>query len=432
MKITETKRSSSESEQAGVQVEFLSNVLAIMRFKKGNKVEVLSKVEVPCGSWLCAEIICGNGHYYTVKYDGYQDDAGEAIVERVSRKDIRPCPPSLELTENWSPGDVVEVFQNFSWKMATVLKVLGKNYILVRLLGSSLEFQVSKFDIRVRQSWQDDKWIIIGKGSASCENRKHSSAQLQKRAAKTKLSSSTNYHPEKKKPSILESQLVSFKTLKRRSHSQVEAYAEPPPKFRALENEGRCHRARVRNPSTALKQVQGLSFPRDVLAEECIPASVYNRKTGISDMDIERRKQTGGVGCSFGENLESNHADSVTCSVGSCSITSRNSYKLQFPVSAGPFEDVDSSFSDAESVCQRGYEEGNCSPPTQDELAAEIHRLELHAYRCTIEALYASGPLSWEQEELMTNLRLSLHISNDEHLMELRNLISSENSIPFR
>lgn len=220
--------------------------------------------------------------------------------------------------------------------------------------------------------------------------------------------------------------------MKRGGHSRVEAYVEPPPKFRAIENEGSCHRARVRNPPTPLKQVHGVGFPRDVIAEECIPASVNNRKTGISDMDIERRKQTGAVGCSFGENLESNDADSVTCSVGSCSITSRNSYKLQFPVSAGPFEDVDGPFSDAESVCQRGYEEGNCSPPTQEELAAEIHRLELHAYRCTIEALHASGPLSWEQEALMTNLRLSLHISNDEHLMELRNLISSENSLPFR
>ncbi|KAK7264977.1 hypothetical protein RJT34_32591 [Clitoria ternatea] len=411
-------------------LKFCSNILSIMRFKKGTKVEVLNKAEVPCGSWLCAEIICGNGHNYTVRYDGYQGAAGEAMVERVSRRDIRPCLPALELLENWSPGDVVEVFQNFSWKMATVLKVLGKEYILVRLLGSSLEFQVSKFDIRVRQSWQDGKWIVVGKDSASCENRKRSSAQLQKTAVKTKLSGSTYHHPEKEW-NIPESHPVSYKSLKRGNNLQVVAYAEPPPKFRALENEGRCHRARVRNPPTPLKQVLGVSFPRDVLAEECIPASVNNRKTGISNMDIERRKQTGAVGCSFGENLESNHADSVTCSVGSCSITSRNSYKLQFPVSAGRSEDVD-SFSDAESVCQRGYEEGNCSPPTREELAAEIHRLELHAYRCTIEALHASGPLSWEQEALMTNLRLSLHISNDEHLMELRNLISSENRLSRR
>ncbi|MED6112442.1 hypothetical protein PIB30_061783 [Stylosanthes scabra] len=377
-----------------------------MRFKKGTKVEVLSKAEVPSGSWLCAEIICGDGHNYTVRYDGYQGAAGDAIVERVSRKAIRPCPPELGLAENWSPGDVVEVFQNYSWKMATVLKVWGKNFVSVRLLGSSMEFQVNKFDIRVRQSWQDGKWVLIGKGSASCEKGKRdntfiprqsliSSSQIQK----TKVSASNDYHSEKKDLSILESR--------------------------------RCHRARVRNPPTPLNKVHGVGIPRDVITEECLPAFV-NKRTGMYDMDIERRKLPGAVGCSFGENIESNDADSFTCSVGSCSINSRNSYKLQFPVSAGPFEDVDSPFSDAESVCQREHDEGNCSPPTQEELAAEIHRLELDAYRCTIEALHASGPLSWEQEALMTNLRLSLHISNDEHLVELRNLISSENSLPFR
>lgn len=134
-----------------------------MKFKKGTKVEVLSKTEVPSGSWRCAEVICGNGHYYSIRYDGYKGTAGEAIVDWVSRKAIRPCPPTLEVTKGWSPGDVVEVCQNSSWTMATVLKVLGKKYILVRLLGSSSEFEVKKYDIRVRQSWQNDKWIVVGK-----------------------------------------------------------------------------------------------------------------------------------------------------------------------------------------------------------------------------------------------------------------------------
>ncbi|CAK8563363.1 unnamed protein product [Lathyrus sativus] len=402
-----------------------------MRFKKGTKVEVLSKAEVPSGSWLCAEIIRGKDHHYTVKYEGFQGDTGEAIVGRVSRKSIRPCPPALELVANWTPGEIVEVYQNFSWKMATVLKVLGKKCISVRLVGSSLEFQVSKFDIRVRQSWQDDKWFVVGKGSATCDNGKRFSAQLLKIDTKTKLSASDYYQPEKEELNNLETRPVSFKTLKRGRHSQVEAYAEPLPKLRAIENEGRCYRARVRNPSTPLNHVHNISFPRDVPAEECIHA-VNNRRTGIVDMDIERRKQNAAVGCSFGQNFELNCADSVICSVGSCSITSGNSYKLQFPVSAGPFEDVDSPYSDAESTCKRGYLEKTYSPPTRRELATKIHRLELHAYRCTIEALYASGPLSWEQEALMTNLRLSLNISNDEHLLELRNLISSENIIPFR
>ncbi|XP_019439842.1 PREDICTED: uncharacterized protein LOC109345329 isoform X2 [Lupinus angustifolius] len=357
-----------------------------MRFKEGAKVEVLSKAEVPSGSWLCAEIICGNGQYCTIRYDGYQGADGEVIVEKVSKKAIRPCPPAIELVGIWCPGDVVEIFHNFSWKMATVLKVLGKKYILVRLLGSSLEFQVSKFDIRVRQSWQDGRWIVVGEGPASCENGKRdsalnlrqnvfSTAEIQKTAAKTKLSVSNVCNPQRKELTVLESRPVSFKTLKRGSYSQVEAYAEPPPKFRAIENKGRCQRAVVRNLPTP----HGVIFPRDVLAEECIPASLNNTKNGISDIDIERRKQTGVIGFLLRENFDSNDADSVTCSVGSCSIPGRNSYKLPFSVSACHFNDVNSSSSDAESYCHVGYDEGSCSPPTQQELAAEIHRVELEA-----------------------------------------------------
>lgn len=134
-----------------------------MKFRKGSKVEVLSKKEVPSGSWRSAEIICGNGHNYTVRYDGFETAMNKTILERVSRKTIRPCPPQLEVLEGWVPGDVIEVFDNFSWKMATISKVLGQKYFLVRLLGSSWEYKVSKFDIRVRQSWQDDQWVVIGK-----------------------------------------------------------------------------------------------------------------------------------------------------------------------------------------------------------------------------------------------------------------------------
>lgn len=134
-----------------------------MKFKKGTKVEVLTKTVVPSRSWRCGEVIYGSGPRYYIRYDGLKDTSGEAIVETVSHEAIRPCPPALEVTKDWIPGDVVEVCQNSTWAMAIVVKVLGKKYILVRLLGSSLEFKVNKFDIRVRQCWQDDKWTVIGK-----------------------------------------------------------------------------------------------------------------------------------------------------------------------------------------------------------------------------------------------------------------------------
>uniref|UniRef100_A0A5B7AX75 Agenet domain-containing protein n=1 Tax=Davidia involucrata TaxID=16924 RepID=A0A5B7AX75_DAVIN len=232
-----------------------------MRYKKGSRVEVLSENEVPSGSWHYAEVICGNGHNYTVRYDMHSDATNEAIVERVSKKSIRPCPPVVSLLENWISGDVVEVFQNFTWKMATVSEVLGRNYFLVRLLGSSQEFKVSKFDLRVRQSWQDDKWFIIGKGSGNCEDGKRNerstpkynqnlSSQNKQIDTRMNLHVKDDFFAVKNNINFEDSHIVSSRTLKRElpyCYSQVEALAETGQKFRV--KEGKRHRMVAANPS---------------------------------------------------------------------------------------------------------------------------------------------------------------------------------------
>lgn len=412
-----------------------------MRFKKGSKVEVLSKREAPSGSWQCAEIISSNGHNYTVRYEGL---GGATIVERVSRKDIRPCPPPLEVSADWVSGDLVEVFHNSSWKLATISKVVGKKYVLVRLLGSSREHKVSKFDVRFRQFWQDDQWTVIGKGSKNYDNGKHDeilnlednqnpSFQIQK--TNTRINPHVNGHcfPVTNKLSFQESHFASSRTLKRSSpycSSQVDAYAGTPHKIRVVENEGRCHRVFASNPSLLAEQVH-VALPRVRLGEKEAHASTSFkiRTTRFPEAKSGIKKPSGIVGCSFAVNIQSDDADSLASGVGSCSINSNNSGTLP-RVSASPVQDLDCL--DAESFCPVRCEEGYRLHPTKEELAAEIHRLELHAYHCTIEALHASGPLSWEQEELMTNLRLSLHISNDEHLLELRNLVSADTSVHFR
>ncbi|XP_065878662.1 protein SEEDLING PLASTID DEVELOPMENT 1-like isoform X1 [Euphorbia lathyris] len=69
-------------------------------------------------------------------------------------------------------GDVVEVFQDFSWKTAAILKVLGSNHFMVKLIGYSRELLLRKVHIRVRQFWQDGEWILIGKGSRNQEASK--------------------------------------------------------------------------------------------------------------------------------------------------------------------------------------------------------------------------------------------------------------------
>lgn len=132
-----------------------------MRFKKGIKVEVLSDGELSLRAWRPAEIIIGNGRYYGVRYYQPLGDRDCAMIGRVPRKAIRPCPP-VRGAEIWVAGDIVEVFHNNLWKMAKVLRPLGGNYFFVRIFGPSLEIRVHKSAIRVRLSWKDDQWVLVG------------------------------------------------------------------------------------------------------------------------------------------------------------------------------------------------------------------------------------------------------------------------------
>ncbi|KAL1189163.1 Protein EMSY-LIKE 4 [Cardamine amara subsp. amara] len=314
----------------------------MMRFKKGTKVEVLSKSSVPSGAWRSAEIISGNGHYYTVMYDRNDGTA------RVPRKSMRPEPPLLKVLDNWGPGDILEVFQSSSWKMAIVSKVLEKDCFLIRLLGSSLKFKASKSDVRVRQSWQDNEWIMIGQGGTS------------------RLSGQTSTGKLKSKDKLDVFDVRSSKFLKKRTYSLV----EPQSQTRAL-----------------------AAYPPKFLEE--------------GKEDEEDR-------------------ESVASSVGSCSVDTDGLSAVSFsPIETGNTSDTESSSCVYGSIKKLGF-------PRKGSGAADVHKLELDAYRSSIERLHASGPIiTWEQETWITNLRLRLNISNEEHLMQIRNLISDDNSTTY-
>lgn len=65
---------------------------------------------------------------------------------------------------------------------------------------------------------------------------------------------------------------------------------------------------------------------------------------------------------------------------------------------------------------------------SEEVVAERTHRLELEVYLRTLQAMYAAGPLTQKKEEVLTNLRLLLNISIDEHLKGIKNLVSSGQS----
>lgn len=137
-----------------------------MRFKRGSKVEVMNMKQSPA-SRRCAENLSDNGYMYTVRYDYYPGIESMGRTERVSRKNIRSCTPCVESLENQEIGQVVEVFDESSWKMATIVKVLDNDYYLVHQTGCLKELCVHRSNTRVVQCWQDEERHLIRKVSLS-------------------------------------------------------------------------------------------------------------------------------------------------------------------------------------------------------------------------------------------------------------------------
>ncbi|KAE8718422.1 Cytochrome c1-1 [Hibiscus syriacus] len=295
-----------------------------MRLMKGSKVEVLTKQEIPTGAWRCAEIISGNGRTYSIRC-GWFPVTGEAgTVERVSRKAIRPCPPPTNGTYDWVPSDVLEVFDELCWKPAVVVWVFGGNKFSVRIIGSSRELEVHRSRLRVRQSWEDGKWFLVGKGSSNSSSK--------------------------------------------RKRSSLGFSDDGGWKKRAIEN-GSVNGKRiiVRLPSPAFEKVDAFVSPNNILGERCTPSCLYR-------------------------------IDSCASSVGSCSGLGNNGLNLSPAYVTNGCENLEDYCSDADSSCERRCGEEGSSGFTSEGMGMDFHRLELHAYQQVLEALYVSGPLTWEEE----------------------------------
>ncbi|XP_027772874.1 uncharacterized protein LOC107020644 isoform X2 [Solanum pennellii] len=391
-----------------------------MRFKRGSKVEVMNMKQSPA-SRRRAENLSDNGYMYTVRYDYYPGIESMGRTERVSRKNIRSCTPCVESLENQEIGQVVEVFDESSWKMATIVKVLDSDYYLVHQTGCLKELCVHRSNTRVVQCWQDEERHLIRKGSELCRRSDQLSAlkpsekvsKVLSFSARNRFHAGDDHLASQECTELRKSHISSSLLLNR--VSQV-AFSKNGTfrNIRDLEATERVFKRRRVVPASLKGQVNvDAKCKENIMAEKY----VHDQLKDDGYCALEKTKRSGSIGYFLTRSTESSDA----CSVGSCSINEKFSNLSPEEV----FCQGTVLCSDAESCHDSADKEERHSLSSPVKIAASIHSLELHAYRCTLEALYASGPLSWDQEALLTNLRISLHISNDEHLAELKTLISA-------
>ncbi|XP_017624744.1 uncharacterized protein LOC108468364 [Gossypium arboreum] len=397
-----------------------------MNFRKGNLVEVLRGEDDPCGSWFPANIVSADVENCVVRYKLLMDHEGKQVVEKLQRKDVRPLPPSVNW-KSWAVGDVAEVFDNRCWRVGKITKVLKNNdRFLIKFFGSIQLMEFHGSSLRIRQAWDGKKWVVRGK-VAQCEGLTNNfTPKFPNRAGGLLFRTScyltkTPQFREKDREGMHKGRAdnATFRMSLRAANKGYDHHSEEcDPIFgrtlrrRKLPPFSRgCNDKTLKRTHPLFDQVDDISFPHVVgLDGEVIKQSAKRIKNTTPHCLYDSSRPV----------LSSK--DSDQCSVASCSSNGVAVYAGQISrIPSGSTADNSDAESSFPYSC--GKRDLQLSPADK---VVDIHELELRAYKSTVEALYASGPLTWEQEFLLTNLRLSLNISDEEHLLQLRHLLSAQ------
>ncbi|XVF71895.1 hypothetical protein PTKIN_Ptkin12aG0077000 [Pterospermum kingtungense] len=358
------------------------------------------------------------------------DHQGKQMVEKVQGKDVRPLPPSVNGKKSWAIGDIAEVLDIHCWRVGKVAKVLkNNNRFVIKFFGSIQLKEFHASSLRIRQAWHGNKWMVIGKVAEGKNLANNFSPKIPNRAGillfRTPLHTSKTFQyrekdgeGQQKGGSDNGTVRLSVRALSKGYAHQSEKCNMDPlsrgtiKKRKLLPCSGGCDET-LKRTRPQIDQVDDIS---------CLHAGVNEKFIKQSTNSNNRMEVT--TPHSFYDSSRPvwSTEDSDQCSVASCSFNGVADYAGQ--ISHKSLKNT-SDNSDAESSYPSfcGKRDLLLSPVDK---VVDIHELELCAYKSTVEALYASGPLTWEQESLLTNLRLFLNISDEEHLRQLRHLLSSQ------
>ncbi|KAE8660677.1 hypothetical protein F3Y22_tig00116951pilonHSYRG00639 [Hibiscus syriacus] len=374
-----------------------------MKFRKGNLVEVLRREDDPCGSWYTANILSAHGDSYIIQYKLFTDREGNRVAANVQGMDVRPLPPYVN-GKNWAVGDVAEVFDVQCWRIGKVAKVL-KNHdsFVIKLFGSIQLKEFHASSLRVRQAWHGNKWMVVGKVAGSKDLNNNFTPKIPYRAGclcfKTPL--------QNKDGADKATMCLSMRAIHK-------VYAHQSEEFNIEKHFGgklMTRKSPHKRTHPLFNRVDEFSYRHAGINEKFIKLTKTNNRMEDTNPNFVYHSSSPAW---YTENSDQ-------CSVASCSFNGVADFGGWIsPKSSENIPDHSDAESSFPSLCVKRN-----LPSSHVDKVVNIHELERHAYKSTVEALYVSGPLTWEQEEMLTNLRLSLNISDDEHLLQLRHLLSA-------
>ncbi|CAL5091088.1 unnamed protein product [Urochloa decumbens] len=349
----------------------------------------------------------------------YKDDHPHLVAQVKStaknmKEGIKPHQPVQLRRSRWVLGDVTEVLDHNSWRLGKITEVLNYDYFVIRLVGfiQPREFHISC--LRIPHNYDSKNLTVADRVS-----------ELSK---PSRLVDRSSYHSKfamEQDPRAYEEDdqntrrkaangcgLASARTVKRK----LEASTMPPDH---LVRTGKKQKV----AAYEVRQVTKNVLPLKMSAKNDIDGDHFYRPLSGRCNDLAKNNNTKRKpDCKVlhSSEIPLHIKEENECSVASCSINYLECCTIDDKQSVG----ICSCFpDDAMSACPPMSAQENNDVYGSD-LHMNVHELELQAYQSTIRAFHAAGPLTWEQESLLTNLRLSLNISNEEHLLQLRHLLS--------
>lgn len=330
----------------------------------------------------------------------------KSTAKNMQTEDGKPHRPVKLKKRRWVLGDVTEVLDLNSWRLGKITEVLKNDCFIIRLAGciQPREFHISC--LRIPHAYHSKQLPVADMASEVSKPIKpanryyhHSKFVMEQDCAayeeddqNTKrkaacVSASTSARTVKRK---LEASRIVRSTGKKQKVAAYEVH---------LTKNVLPLKVSARNDIDSDRSYRPLCGRYNHLTKKCITKT----KPGcmvlpLSEIPLHIREEN-------------------ECSVASCSANYFTNDDQQSVGIGSCFPD------DVMSACQSVSEQENMNVYGSG-LHMNVHELELQAYQSTVKAFHAAGHLTWEQESLLTNLRLSLNISNEEHLLQLRHLLS--------